>query len=388
MINVWKNCGEQNINKIQAIALGGITLKDFLRDYWQKRPLLIRNALPGFDGLLTPDELMRLACDEDAQSRLVVQKKGKWHLKHGPFSDNDLARLPKKQWTLLVQDVNHFLPSARDLLSRFRFIPHARLDDLMVSFAPKGGGVGPHFDSYDVFLLQGMGSRRWQISAQQDDQFIADAPLRVLRNFQPEQEWVLEAGDMLYLPPHYAHNGIAEDDCMTYSIGFRAPSHHELITQFLNYLQDNVAMEGRYSDPDLQLQLHSSKISAAMQSQVNSILKKIKWNRSDIEDFLGIYLSEPKTHVFFEQPAKPLTPNIFQQKIKKNGVQLNLKSRMLSGNNKIFINGEVYKVSTNTYKELIKLADDQELLPFYEIGSEAKKVLYQWYVSGYIMNKN
>ncbi|PXW90847.1 50S ribosomal protein L16 3-hydroxylase [Nitrosomonas sp. Nm84] len=388
VINVWKNCGEQNINKIQAIALGGITLKDFLRDYWQKRPLLIRNALPGFDGLLTPDELMRLACDEDAQSRLVVQKKGKWHLKHGPFSDNDLARLPKKQWTLLVQDVNHFLPSARDLLSRFRFIPHARLDDLMVSFAPKGGGVGPHFDSYDVFLLQGMGSRRWQISAQQDDQFIADAPLRVLRNFQPEQEWVLEAGDMLYLPPHYAHNGIAEDDCMTYSIGFRAPSHHELITQFLNYLQDNVAMEGRYSDPDLQLQLHSSKISAAMQSQVNSILKKIKWNRSDIEDFLGIYLSEPKTHVFFEQPAKPLTPNIFQQKIKKNGVQLNLKSRMLSGNNKIFINGEVYKVSTNTYKELIKLADDQELLPFYEIGSEAKKVLYQWYVSGYIMNKN
>lgn len=388
VINALKNYGEQNINKIQAVAFGGMTPKDFLRHYWQKQPLLIRNALPGFDGLLTPDELMKLACDEDAQSRLVVQKKGKWHLEHGPFSDNDLAKLPKKQWTLLVQDVNHFLPSARDLLSKFHFIPHARLDDLMVSYAPKGGGVGPHFDSYDVFLLQGMGSRRWQISAQQDDQFIADAPLRVLRNFQPEQEWVLEAGDMLYLPPHYAHNGIAEDDCMTYSIGFRAPSHHELITQFLNYLQDNVAVEGRYSDTDLQLQLHPSKISAAMQSQVNSILKKIKWNRSDIEDFLGIYLSEPKTHVFFEQPAKPLAPNIFNQKIKENGVQLNLKSRMLSGNNRIFINGEVYKVNTNTYKELIKLADDQELLPFYEIGSETKKILYQWYVSGYILNKN
>ncbi|WP_366084008.1 cupin domain-containing protein [Nitrosomonas sp.] len=388
VINAWKNCGGLSINKIQAIALAGMTPKDFLRDYWQKQPLLIRNALPGFDGLLTPDELMKLACDEDAQSRLVVQKNGKWHLRHGPFSNNDLSKLPKKQWTLLVQDVNHFLPSARDLLSKFRFIPHARLDDLMVSYAPKGGGVGPHFDSYDVFLLQGMGSRRWQISAQQDDQFIADAPLKILRNFQPEQEWVLEAGDMLYLPPHYAHNGIAEGDCMTYSIGFRAPSHHELITQFLDYLQDNVAVEGRYSDPDLQLQPHPSKINAAMQSQVNSILKKIKWNRSDIEDFLGIYLSEPKTHVFFEQPAKPLAPTIFQQQIKENGVQLNLKSRMLSGNNKIFINGEVYKVSINTYKELIKLADNQEFLPSSETGNETKKILYQWYVSGYIMSKN
>lgn len=388
VINAWKNCGEQNINKIQAVAFGGMTPKDFLRHYWQKQPLLIRNALPGFGGLLTPDELMKLACDEDAQSRLVVQKKGKWHLRHGPFSDNDLSKLPKRQWTLLVQDVNHFLPSARDLLSKFRFIPHARLDDLMVSYAPKGGGVGPHFDSYDVFLLQGMGSRRWQISAQQDDQFIADAPLRVLKNFQPEQEWVLEAGDMLYLPPHYAHNGIAEDDCMTYSVGFRAPSHHELITQFLNYLQDNVAVEGRYSDPDLQLQAHPSEINAAMQSQVNSILKKIKWNRSDIEDFLGIYLSEPKAHVFFEQPEKPLTFNAFQQQIKEHSVQLNLKSSMLSGNNKIFINGEVYKVSIDTYKELIRLADNQEFSPSSEIGNETKKILYQWYVSGYILSKS
>lgn len=370
------------------ISLGGITPKDFLRDYWQQRPLLVRNALPGFSGLLTRDELTELACHEDAQSRLVVQRNGKWHLKHGPLNSSDLTKLPKKQWTLLVQDVNHFLPSARDLLSKFRFIPHARLDDLMVSYAPKGGGIGPHFDSYDVFLLQGMGSRRWQISAQQDDRFIADAPLRILKNFLPEQEWVLKPGDMLYLPPKYAHNGIAEDDCMTYSIGFRAPSHDELMTQFLVYLQDKVETEGWYSDPGLQLQSHPSKISVAMQSQVNSILKKIHWNRDDIENFLGIYLSEPKSHVFFEQPTKPLTPYLFLQQIKKKGVQLGLKSRLLSSRNKFFINGEVYRVSSNAFKTLLELADSQEFFPSPHIDEETANILYQWYVSGYIVSKN
>lgn len=370
------------------ISLGGITPKDFLRDYWQQRPLLVRNALPGFSGLLTRDQLAELACHEDAQSRLVIQRNGKWHLKHGPLSSNNLAKLPKKQWTLLVQDVNHFLSSARDLLSKFRFIPHARLDDLMVSYAPKGGGIGPHFDSYDVFLLQGMGSRRWQISAQQDDRFIADAPLRILRNFQPEQEWVLEAGDMLYLPPKYAHNGIAEDDCMTYSIGFRAPSHNELMTQFLVYLQDKVETQGWYSDPGLQLQSHPSMISASMQSQVNSILKSISWNRDDIENFLGIYLSEPKSHIFFEPPVKPLTPRLFLQQIKQNGVQLDLKSRILSGHNKFFINGEVYRVSSNAFKTLLKLADNHEFPPSSHIDEDIEKILYQWYVSGYIVSKN
>jgi 50S ribosomal protein L16 3-hydroxylase len=209
-----------------------------------------------------------------------------------------------------------------------------------------------------------------------------------LENFQPEQEWVLEAGDMLYLPPKYAHNGIAEDDCMTYSIGFRAPSHHELITQFLVYLQDHIEIEGRYTDPDLQLQSHPSIISAAMRSQVNSILKKIKWNSNDIEDFLGIYLSEPKSHIFFDRPVQPLAPHLFLQSIKKNGVQLDLKSRMLSGINKFFINGEIFEVGEDAYKTLIKLADNQELLPTFEMDKETEITLYQWYISGYIINKD
>ncbi len=367
------------------IALGGLTPKRFLREYWQKKPLLVRNAIPDFQGLLTRDELIELSCNEDAQSRLVMHRRKKWLLKHGPFAKQDFVGLPKKQWTLLVQDVNHFLPSARDLLLKFNFIPNARLDDLMVSYAPKGGGIGPHFDSYDVFLLQGSGSRRWQISTQQDDRFIADAPLRILENFYPEQEWVLQSGDLLYLPPNCAHNGIAEDDCMTYSIGFRAPSHHELVTQFLVYLQDHLEIEGWYTDPDLQLQSHPSEISPAMLRQTRTILKKIKWGSVDIEKFLGIYLTEPKTHVFFNAPEVPLTQQRFIQQIEKNGLQLNLKSRMLAGNEPIiFLNGTGFKVGHNAYQCLNRLANEQILYARHKLDIETKKILYHWYLSGYI----
>lgn len=372
---------------IEMISLGGLTPKVFLRDYWQKQPLLIRDALPGFKGLLTRDALISLAYSEEAQSRLVVQRNGRWQLKHGPLNDRDFARLPEKQWTLLVQDVNHFLPSARELLSKFRFIPHARLDDLMVSYAPKGGGIGPHFDSYDVFLLQGLGARRWQISAQLDDAFIEDAPLRILKNFYPEQEWVLEAGDMLYLPPKYAHNGIAEDDCMTYSIGFRAPSHEELMTQFLVFLQDRVSAPGRYADPDLQLQSRPSVLSPAMLSQVRVILNKIKWNQNDVEDFLGIYLSEPKPHVFFEQPEKPVPLRDFVRSIREKGLELDLKSRMLCRRDKFFINGEIFTGSVEACRLLTDLADNYELTSIGNIDKATAEILYQWYLNGYVKQK-
>lgn len=372
---------------IEMISLGGLTPKVFLRDYWQKQPLLIRDALPGFKGLLTRDALISLAYSEEAQSRLVVQRNGRWQLKHGPLDDRDFARLPEKQWTLLVQDVNHFLPSARELLSKFRFIPHARLDDLMVSYAPKGGGIGPHFDSYDVFLLQGLGARRWQISAQLDDAFIEDAPLRILKNFYPEQEWVLEAGDMLYLPPKYAHNGIAEDDCMTYSIGFRAPSHEELMTQFLVFLQDRVSAPGRYADPGLQLQSHPSVLSPAMLSQVRTILNKIKWNQNDVEDFLGIYLSEPKPHVFFEQPEKPVPLHDFVRSVREKGLELDLKSRMLCRRDKFFINGEIFTGSVEACRLLTELADNYELTSTGNIDKATGEILYQWYLNGYVKQK-
>src|SRR5512133_3315017 len=211
--------------KTKLTMLGGISANEFLRDYWQKKPLLIRKAFPSFNGLLDPQQLIELACEEDVQARIVTQSRGKFGLQHSPFEPDDFDGFGKRKWTVLVQGVNHFLPEASELLKHFSFVPHARLDDLMVSYAPKGGGVGPHFDSYDVFLLQGLGKRLWRVSEQTDLELIEGAPLRILKNFDTAQEWLLEAGDMLYLPPQLAHWGIAVSDgkvdCMTYSIGFR-----------------------------------------------------------------------------------------------------------------------------------------------------------------------
>ena len=286
--------------------LNGFSPKVFLRDYWQKKPLLIRRALPKFQGLLTRDELIKLACHEEVQSRLIAKNDNEWIVKHGPLISQDFSS-KKKSWSLLVHDVNHYYHSARDLLLNFRFIPYARLDDLMISFASKGGGIGPHIDSYDVFLLQGQGTKRWQISAQQDAQLIEDIPLKILHKFVPEQEWLLQPGDMLYLPPNYAHHGVAENDCMTYSIGFRAPSHQELMVEFLVYMQDRVKADGWYRDPDLQWQTNPANISSAMFRQAKTIINKIKWQDLDIENFLGIYLTEPKSHIFFSRPTKPIS---------------------------------------------------------------------------------
>ena len=216
--------------------LNQLTPSEFLAEYWQKKPLLIRQAIPNFQGLLTPNELAGLACEEEAQSRIVQNIDDTWHLTHGPFDEDTLTSLPEKDWTLLVQYVNHHLPEVAELLSQFNFIPHARLDDLMISYAPTGGSVGPHIDSYDVFLLQGSGKRRWKINAQPDLTLVEDVPLRILKQFTAEQEWVLAPGDMLYLPPNIAHHGVSEDDdCMTYSIGFRVPKTQELIQGFLDH---------------------------------------------------------------------------------------------------------------------------------------------------------
>jgi 50S ribosomal protein L16 3-hydroxylase len=364
--------------------LGGLTVNEFLRDYWQKKPLLIRQALPSFKGLLDPQQLVDLACAEDVQARLITQRHGKFSLQQAPFEPEDFAALGNTKWTVLVQGVNHHMPEAAALLKHFSFIPHARLDDLMVSYAPEGGGVGPHFDSYDVFLLQGQGHRRWQISSQTDHNLIEGAPLRILRDFRVEQEWVLEAGDMLYLPPHYAHNGIAEDDCMTYSIGFRTPAYQELAEQFLVYLQDRIEVGGMYADPDLKPQKHPSEINAAMLRQVEQAINQVRWNRKDIANFLGCYLSEPKLHIFFDAPERPLTPAKFRQAIQRDGVALDLKSQMLCFPGWIFMNGEAYQPDQRDYPLLRTLADERESTALTNCQPESIEMLYQWYLDGYI----
>ncbi len=369
---------------MKSKLLGDIPVGNFLRDYWQKKPLLVRGALPGFQDFLTRDDLINLACHDDAQSRLITRKKGKWEVRHGPFASRVFSRLPAKDWTLLVQDVNHFLPSARELLLKFNFIPHARLDDLMVSYAPEEGSVGPHFDSYDVFLLQGMGRRNWQISAQQDKRLVMDAPLKILREFRAEQEWVLEPGDMLYLPPGYAHHGVAKDHCMTYSIGFRAPTYQELAIQFLVYLQDHTEVEGIYHDPDLSFQSHPGRISPDMLQQVRAVLSKITWGSTDIERFLGIYLTEPKHHVFFTPPSSPITQQEFAYQVKEGKLQLNLKSRMLCRGKNIFLNGDAYTAGAAACTLLGRLADHLALPMVEELDDEALALLYPWYLYGYV----
>lgn len=371
------------MNKLTSL-LGSLSVDEFLRDYWQKKPLLIRGAMPHFDGLLNPQQLIELACHEDAQARLITQRHGQFELHHSPFTAKDFKGLSKIHWTVLVQGVNHHLKSAAELLKKFDFIPHTRLDDLMVSYAPKGGGVGPHFDSYDVFLLQGMGHRRWQISTQTDRTLIEGAPLRILKDFKVEQEWVLEPGDMLYLPPHCAHNGIAEDDCMTYSIGFRTPAYQELAEQFLVYLQDRICVEGMYADPDLKTQAHPSEISQDMLSQVEQAIKQVRWDADDVANFLGCYLSEPKPHIYFDAPEPELSLKKFKKALETHGVELSLASQMLCHNQTIFMNGESLQTTAESHERLRELADRRELPTLKTASDELAILLYQWYQDGYL----
>lgn len=389
--------------KNQALQLlGGLTPSQFLADYWQKKPLLIKNAIPDFQGLLSPEELAGLACEDEVQSRIVEQINGKWHASHGPFDDADFAKLPEQpdpehRWTLLVQSVNHFLPEASQLLQQFDFIPHARLDDLMVSYAPDGGGVGPHFDSYDVFLLQGQGKRLWRISEQTDLSLVEGAPLRILKNFDTAQEWLVETGDMLYLPPHLAHWGIAVSDgkvdCMTYSIGFRAPKNQELATEFLGFMQDKmnqdkITLAGIYQDADLALQDHPAEIGRAMIDKVANTLQKIQWSNSDIADFLGTYLSEPKADIVFD-PNKKIAMRTFNEKLAKHGITLDLKSQMLFADDNFYLNGEAAEFTAESAVILRKLADCRQLKPvdFNQIKAIDEKLLlqlYDWYIAGYL----
>jgi len=364
--------------------LGGLTAHQFLHEYWQKKPLLIRQAFPGFGDLLTPDELAGLACEEDVQSRLVLEKRGKWQLENGPFDEARFARLPEKGWSLLVQGVNHFLPESTELLRHFNFVPTARLDDLMVSYAPDGGGVGPHFDSYDVFLLQGHGKRLWRVSQQEDMELVEGAPLRILKNFHTDQEWLLEPGDMLYLPPRCAHWGIAVGPCMTWSVGFRAPSAQELGTQFLAYLQENLSLDGMYADPDIKPQAHPVEISSQMIAKVSTMLKSIRWEKADVAHFLGEYLTEPKPHIIFTPPRR-MTREVFDERQARQGVVLDLKSQMLLSGGTVFINGESVDVDAAILALMQRLAEDRALSPV--TGPAAIELLYQWHQAGYLQLK-
>jgi 50S ribosomal protein L16 3-hydroxylase len=355
-----------------------------MRLHWQRKPLLLRGAFPGFAEPLSPAQVLALAGNPDAQSRLVTRRRGRWDLRHGPFAAAELARLPARDWTVLVQDTNHFSDAAARLLDEFAFIPRARIDDLMVSYAAPGGGVGPHVDSYDVFLLQGTGRRRWQISRQRDLDFVPGLPLKVLADFRAEEEWVLEPGDMLYLPPGVAHHGVAESECLTWSVGFRASADQELALAFMDFLADRTRLEGQYSDPGLESTRSPGRIPPRMIEHAARTLSRIRWSRRDVAEFLGRHLSEPKAHVFFEPPSRALSPAKFAAAMARKALVLDRRTRLLYSGNAFHCNGEVHRASGGTAALLRTLADERRLAPPGKPSREFLALARDWHAAGYL----
>jgi 50S ribosomal protein L16 3-hydroxylase len=296
--------------------------EEFLRDYWARKPLLLRQAFPGFAPELDADDIAGLACDETAESRLITGRYPgrQWTLRYGPFSEADFAALPDRDWTLLVQDVEKHYPPLRQLLAAFDFLPRWRIDDLMVSVAGPGGSVGPHVDQYDVFLLQAGGRRRWRIAERFEPELEPDCDLKVLRHFAAEQEWILEPGDLLYLPPGVAHFGTAVEaaaadplsrivpcmtPCMTWSIGMRAPSAADLLQSFGEWLAESEDEGGRYRDPDLEPAHRAGEIDPAALRRLRDLARACIDDDRRCPAFLGAFLSRYR---LAHEPAPPPAP--------------------------------------------------------------------------------
>ncbi len=363
--------------------LGGLSATEFMRDYWQRKPLLVRQAFPNFKPLLSRSQLFELAQNENVESRLVLGQDSaarEWQLKRGPFKKRDFPKLSERDWTLLVQGVDGQDERLAMLMRQFRFIPDARLDDLMISWAADGGGVGPHFDSYDVFLIQAHGQRHWRIGQQKDLTLRQDVPLKILAHFKAQQDWVLEPGDMLYLPPRYAHDGIAVGECMTYSVGFRAPQKGELARELLMRLSDEADEalgEAIYQDPGQVAVKNAAAIPEALQDFARSVLQEALRDPKDLARALGEYLTEPKAHVWFDAGQVPR---------KKKAVQLDKQSRMLYDKHHVFLNGESWRAAGADAK-LMRLLADQGHLSSDQLAlasDEASILLNDWCEAGWL----
>lgn len=363
---------------------GSLDIARFMRLHWQRAPLLVRGAFPAFSDPLSPREVLALAGSADASARLVQRRGRAWRVEQGPLRAQRLKQLPRRDWTVLVQDTNHFSPRADALLASFDFIPHARIDDVMVSYAVPGGTVGPHVDSYDVFLLQGRGRRRWQISGQKDHTFVPGLDLRILARFRPEREWVLEAGDMLYLPPGIAHHGVAQTECLTWSIGFRAPSDRELVAAFLDFLHERLAPEGQYADPGAPPARHPGEIPATMRAHVARALGSVRWSASDVREFAGRFLSEPKAHVYFTRPARALARAAFERRAARRGLALQTRSRLLFSGTMFFLNGERVEVPRPARSLVRRLADARRLAAPIAAPAAFWDTVHAWYQQGFV----
>ncbi|MBQ0764583.1 cupin domain-containing protein [Marinobacter psychrophilus] len=331
--------------------LGGITSAEFLRDYWQKKPLVIRQALPGFESPVTADELAGLACEETVESRIVIEDDaGKpWQVHNGPFTEERFSKLPEQNWTLLVQGLDHWVPEVADLLEQFRFVPNWRLDDIMASYAPKGGSVGPHYDQYDVFLLQARGNRRWTFGGECSSKSprLEGTPLRILSDWQGEETVVLEPGDMLYLPPAIGHHGVAEGDCITLSVGFRAPTVDDLLTGFTDFLCNQPNAAEHMNDPDLAVQDNPGTIAPVVIDRLEALIQEKIGDRRNLSLWFGQFATAPKSAETVVPADEPAASEDLQAAIQAGEqVRWNEGSRFafheLDNETALFVDGEQY----------------------------------------------
>lgn len=362
--------------------LGGLSPAAFMKRHWQKKPLLVRQAWPGVQVPLPRAALFALAGSDDVESRLVVRegagRAARWRVRQGPLPRSALPPLSRAGWTLLVQGLDLHVQAAHAMLQAFRFVPDARLDDLMVSWASAGGGVGPHLDSYDVFLLQVQGRRRWRIGRAKDTSWVAGAPLKLLRNFEAEEEWLLEAGDMLYLPPRWAHDGVAEGgDCMTCSVGFRAPAADALAHDLLQRLGEDEAMNTAiYRDARQPATTTPAEVPPALLAFAQEAVARRLTEPQALARALGESLTEPKDHVWFQGPGRGRFGD---------PVRLVPRTRMLYDAHHIFINGEAFEAAGRDAQIMRKLADDRALgsADIARLGADARALLDEWIASGW-----
>ncbi len=333
----------------------------FLQDYWQKRPLLIRNPWDAWRNPLDPDELAGLACEDEVESRLIMHAQKTWKVEPGPLPEERFDRLGKAPWTLLVQAVDQAVPDVAALVAPFRFVPNWRIDDVMVSYASDGGGVGPHFDQYDVFLIQGLGRRRWQVGGSGDAACNADTELlphddlRLIAKFEPVEEWMLEPGDILYVPPRVAHNGVAVgDDCMTYSIGFRAPARSELIAHFCDHLLAEITDDDRYADPGLRAQENPGEITAEVLAELQGMITTKLADRVAFARWFGTYNTTPKYPDVDWAPQEPVETETMRRllagltTLRRNPASRFSFVRTVSGAVSLFVDGACFECTQET----------------------------------------
>jgi 50S ribosomal protein L16 3-hydroxylase len=365
--------------------LGGLSPAAFMQKHWQKKPLLVRQAWPGVVPPLPRTALFALAAQDDVESRLIERKAAAWRVRPGPMTGR-LPPLSRKHWTLLVQGLDLHVAAAHEMLRRFRFVPDARLDDLMVSWASEGGGVGPHVDAYDVFLLQVQGSRRWRIGRCKDQSLVEGAPLKLLRHFEPTQEWLLAPGDMLYLPPGWAHDGVAEGgDCMTCSIGFRAPAAHELVREVLLRLADEVDDQPtrvlRYADSQQPATATPAAMPDALIAFAREALSRQLADPDALQRVLGEILTEPKPQVWFDGRRSRIEPG---------PLALDPRSRMLYDRKHVFINGEALRASGRDARLMRRLADTRCLsgADCALLSTDACALVSSWVKAGWLHDKD